>query len=203
MMRKKGKKSKLIEYPFVSICTPTFNRRPFIPSLIKCINLQDYPKNKFEWIVIDDGTDKVEDLFKDVENVNYTYCEEKLSLGKKRNMLHKLSKGDIIVYIDDDDYYPPNRISHAVEKLQKNPNVMIAGSSELYIYFEDIKSIYQFGPYHNNHATAATFAFKKELLEDSSFNDEACIAEEKHFLKDYTLPIIQLDPLKTILVFSS
>ena len=36
--------------PNVSICTPTFNRRPFLPSLIKCISAQDYPHEKIEWI---------------------------------------------------------------------------------------------------------------------------------------------------------
>ena len=29
-------KIKLSKQPFVSICTPTFNRRPFIPVIIKC-----------------------------------------------------------------------------------------------------------------------------------------------------------------------
>ena len=28
------------------------------------------------------------------------------------------------------------------------------------------------------------------------------LAEEKHFLKNYTIPFVQLDPMKTILVFS-
>merc|ERR1711998_175706 len=50
--------------------------------------------------------------------------------------------------------------------------------------------------------TAATFAFRKELLKISSYDETACLAEEKKFLKDYTIPFVQLDPLKTILVFS-
>ena len=41
-----------VEKPFVSICTPTFNRRPFIPYIIKCIENQDYPKEKMEWIIM-------------------------------------------------------------------------------------------------------------------------------------------------------
>ena len=57
--------------PFVSICTPTFNRRPFIPYTIKCIEKQDYPKDKIEWIIIDDGSDKIEDLVKDLSYVKY------------------------------------------------------------------------------------------------------------------------------------
>lgn len=33
--------------------------------------------------------------------------------------MHEKSKGDILVYMDDDDYYPPERVSHAVETLLK------------------------------------------------------------------------------------
>jgi hypothetical protein len=104
--------------------------------------------------------------------------------------------------MDDDDYYPPERISHAVEKLQSDSSVLCAGSSEIYIYFKHIKEMYQFGPYGPKHATAGTFAFKRKLLETSVYDNDACLAEEKAFLKDYTVPFIQLDPIKTILVFS-
>jgi hypothetical protein len=62
--------------------------------------------------------------------------------------------------------------------------------------------MWKFGPYGPNHSTAATFAFKRELLKMTSYNEEAALAEEKHFLKDYSIPLTQLDPLKTILVFS-
>jgi hypothetical protein len=116
--------------------------------------------------------------------------------------MHEKSKGDIIVYMDDDDYYHEERVSHAVDMLKSNKKALCAGSSEIYIYFNDLKLIYKFGPYGPNHATAGTFAFKRELLNITSYNEEACLAEEKHFLKDYTIPFVQLNPLKTILVFS-
>ena len=190
------------ELPFVSVCTPTFNRRPFIEYMIKCFLNQDYPKDKMEWIIIDDGTDKISDLIKDVKCVKYYKYDKKMSLGKKRNIMHEKSKGDIIVYMDDDDYYPPERVSHAVVTLLKDPKALCAGSSEIYIYFKHIQKLYQFGPYSPNHATAGTFAFKKELLKDHSYQDGAALAEEKHFLKNYTVPFVQLDPLKTILVVS-
>ena len=123
-------------------------------------------------------------------------------LGKKRNIMHDKSKGDFIVYMDDDDFYPPDRVSHAVETLQKNPKALCAGSSEMYIYFKHIHKMYQFGPYGPNHATAGTFAFRKELLQQTRYEEGAALAEEKHFLKNYTIPFVQLDPMKTILVFS-
>jgi len=198
----KHKKQHKIQLPLVSICTPTFNRRPFIPYIIKCVEHQLYPKDKIEWIIIDDGTDKIEDLVKHLPYVKYFKCDTKLTLGKKRNMSHEKSTGDIIIYMDDDDYYPPERISHAVQKLQQNPNVLCAGSSEMYIYFKHVHKMYKFGPYAPNHATAATFAFRKELLLQTSYDESSCVAEEKHFLKNYTIPMVQLDSMKTILVFS-
>jgi glycosyltransferase involved in cell wall biosynthesis len=155
-----------------------------------------------EWIIIDDGTDKIEDLVKDIPQVKYFKYEEKMTLGVKRNLTNSKASGDILIYMDDDDYYPPERVSHAVETLRKNPKALCAGSSEMYIYFKHIHKMYKFGPYGPNHATAATFAFRKELLKQTKFNETACVAEEKKFLKDYTIPFVQLDPKKTILVFS-
>lgn len=197
-----GKKKHKKELPFVSICTPTFNRRPFFEYTIKCYNHQDYPHDKMEWIIIDDGTDKIEDLVKDIPGVKYFKYDQKMTLGKKRNLMHEKSKGDILVYMDDDDYYPPERVSHSVNMLQTHPNALCAGASEIYIYFKHIDKMYQFGPYGPNHATAGTFAFKRKLLENHKYNDTAALAEEKEFLNNYTVPFVQLEPKKTILVFS-
>lgn len=196
-----GKKKQL---PFVSICTPTFNRRPFIPIMLQCFKNQDYPKDRMEWIIVDDGTDKIEDLLKDADipQIKYFPIDKKMSLGAKRNFMHTKTKGAFLVYMDDDDYYPPERVSHAVQKLQDNPQALCAGSSELYVYFKHISKMYQAGPYGPNHATAGTFAFRRELLNQTKYDDTAALAEEKEFLKNYTIPLVQLDPMKAILVFS-
>ena len=190
------------KYPFVSVCTPTFNRRPFINAMIKCFDNQDYPHDRMEWIIIDDGTDPVEDMVASHPRVKYFKYDTKMTLGKKRNLLHDKSRGEILVYMDDDDYYPPQRVSHAVEMLVSHPEALCAGSSEIYIYFKHIGQMKRFGPYGPNHATAGTFAFKRKLLKNNRYNDDACLAEERAFLKDYTVPFVQLNPLKVILVFS-
>ena len=188
----------------VSICTPTFNRRPFIPFMIQCFLLQTYPRHRMEWIIIDDGTDPVGDLIEsfNIPQIRYIRLTEKVTLGKKRNMCNDAARGDILVYADDDDYYPPERVSHAVDMLMKHPEAQCAGSSVMFLYFNHIQKMYQFGPYGPNHSTAATFAFRRTLLETSRFDEFSSVAEEKHFLKNYTVPFVQLDPLKSILVFS-
>lgn len=188
--------------PFVSVCTPTFNRRPFVEMMIACFNSQDYPKERMEWIIVDDGSDLIEDMVAQHPSVKYFKYVKKMTLGKKRNIMHDKAKGDIIVYMDDDDFYPPDRVSHAVERLMANPGALCAGASEMYIYFNDRKKMVQFGPYGKAHATAGTFAFRRALLKDSRYNEDACLAEEREFLKNYTVPFVQLEPLKTILVFS-
>jgi glycosyltransferase involved in cell wall biosynthesis len=184
----------------VSICTVTFNRRPFIPSMIQCVQHQNYT-GPMEWIIVDDGTDPIGDLVSHLPNVKYIRLETKHTLGKKRNIMHSYATGDILVYMDDDDYYPKERVSHAVEQLTSS-TALCAGSSILHIYFEHIDKIIEFGPYGPNHATAGTFALKRELLSQTSYDESASMAEEKHFLKNYTIPFVQLDPKKTILVVS-
>jgi glycosyltransferase involved in cell wall biosynthesis len=62
-----------------------------------------------EWIILDDGTDCVKDVFdtlaKDIPNLRYIRLKEKKLIGGKRNILNAEAKGDIIVAMDDDDFY--------------------------------------------------------------------------------------------------
>jgi len=197
--------------PFVSICTPTFNRRPFIPISFEIFKNQNYPKNRLEWIIVDDGTDSIADLIEsaNIPQIKYFRVNEKMSLGKKRNYMHSLisENSEYIIYFDDDDWYPHDRISHSIDMLEKNPSCLIAGSSELYCYFKPLNSnespqLIQFGPYNANHSTAGTFCFHRKLLSITRYDDSKELAEEKDFLKNYNIPLLQLNPLKTILVFS-
>ena len=162
-----------------------------------------------EWVIIDDGEESVEELFKDPsiseetkKCIKYIRVEEKMKLGRKRNFMHEQCKGEIIVYMDDDDFYPPERVNHAVNRLRSQPQALASGASLLYIYFKHIDKIYRFGPYGPSHSTAGTFAFKRELLKETKYDDDAEMAEEKQFLKNYTVPFVQLDTMKTILVFA-
>jgi glycosyltransferase involved in cell wall biosynthesis len=196
-------------HPFVSVITPTFNRRRFIPSLIACYKHQTYPKEHMEWIVLDDGSDSVEDLFvgpkaltAGLPNVRYIRLEEKKTIGAKRNRLNEEVRGEILVAMDDDDYYPPERVAAAVQAFKKNPGKELAGSSEIYMYYTDLKLIYKLGPYNPNHATNGTMAWRKSYSLKHRYDETVTHSEEKSFLEDYKHPMIQLDPHKVMLVMS-
>ena len=57
------------------------------------------------------------------------------------------------------------------------------------------------GPFNSNHATANTFAFRRSLLDKTRYEDAATHAEEKAFLKNYSFPMVQLDPRHTVICF--
>lgn len=194
-------------YPFVSVLTPTYNRRRFIPHLIACYKAQTYPAHRMEWIVLDDGTDSVEDLFRGplvagIPNLRYIRLPEKLTIGAKRNRLNDAACGDIMVAMDDDDYYVPERVSAAVVAFRKNPRIELAGSSEVFMYYTDIQTIYKLGPYTPTHATNGTMAWRASYARAHRYDETVTHAEEKSYLEDYKHPMIQLDPMKVMLVMS-
>lgn len=193
-----------MNHPFVSVLTPTYNRRKFLPSLIECYKAQEYPKQNMEWIILDDGEDCVKDVFDscNIPNLRYIRLPVKALIGEKRNILNKEAKGSILVAMDDDDYYTPKRVSHVVNKLLANPKIQVVGCTEIYLYFTDTKTIYKCGPYAQNHATNGTMAWRKEYSNKHLYDETVAFAEEKSFLKNYSTPLLQLDPLQVMLVMS-
>lgn len=191
-------------WPFVSVITPTYNRRRFIPYLIKCYKSQEYRADRMEWIILDDGSDPVKDLFEglDIPNLRYIHSGEKQNIGAKRNRLNNEARGDIIVAMDDDDYYPPERVSSVVKAFKQKPQFQLAGASEVYMYYSDIKAIYKLGPYNPNHATNGTMAWKKSYADTHAYDETVTHAEEKSFLEEYKHPMIQLNPRQVMLVMS-
>lgn len=194
------------ELPFVSVLTPTYNRRRFLANAIACYKSQDYPKDRMEWIILDDGSDAVGDIFEAasavIPNIRYVRSAERTLIGAKRNELHRLARGEILLSWDDDDFYPPERVSHAVEKLQSVPDVQVAGSSTIYIYFSDVKLIHRLGPFSQRHATNGTMAVRREFALTHFYDETVSHGEEESFLNYFSFPMIQLSPLKVMLVMS-
>lgn len=196
--------------PFVSVVTPTYNRGRFIAASVACYKAQTYPKDRMEWIVLDDGTEKIENEFleltKDLPNIRYISLAEKVNIGEKRNRLNQEARGDIIVCWDDDDYYYPERVAHAVVKLEGNTKYEVAGSSEMYMGFTDDGTIVRLGPYTPifgpNHATNGTMAYRKSFAKTHFYDETVTFSEEASFLQKYKVPLVQLDPKKVMFVIA-
>jgi glycosyltransferase involved in cell wall biosynthesis len=131
-----------MEYPSVSILTPSYNRRRFAQLIIYNLLNMDYDKNKLEWCIIDDGQ---EPLFTDETlkqtretlkplKINYKYETVKRDIGVKRNALVKMSKNKICIMMDDDDIYFSSYIKHSIDVLKKNKVGMVGSNHMLFVY---------------------------------------------------------------------
>ncbi len=80
-----------ITYPFVSIITPTYNRlNTFKLAMHNFLNTS-YPKDKLEWIIIDDGTVPVNPLIPKDPRIKYYYFDSEKKTELYNNMVEKLS----------------------------------------------------------------------------------------------------------------
>ena len=94
--------------PLVSCIMPTRDRRRFVPLAIEYFLRQEYPSR--ELIVVDDGTDRVDDLMPADPRVRYL-AVPRSSIGDKRNIAVRAAAGEYIAHWDDDDWYAPTRLS--------------------------------------------------------------------------------------------
>lgn len=184
--------------PYVSVICPTYNRRRFLPNLIHQFMNQTYPQMHMELVILDDSTESNNDIIPQRTNIKYHYKSEKMILGYKRNYLNTLTSGDIIVCFDDDDFYSPERVAHAVHTLT-NSKCLIAASSIIHIYYKQLDAIMKFGPYAPNHGTNGTMAYKKEYLRNHGYLDDKEKAEEAHFTNNFSEPLVQLNPHKVMI----
>ena len=203
--------------PTVSILTVTqYSRRECMLVLSGLIKQQIY-KNIAEWVIVEGSQTHAEAtanetyLFSQLAmqtlpfNIKYipyntfSGSQQPRYLSDLRNNGNNACRGDIIVCMDDDDYYPPTRISHAVHMLTTS-NALIAGCSRSYIYFYLTRSFFQSKGFGEGHSTNNCFAYKREYLENHSHENGLSRGEEPSFTNNFTEPMIQLDPMKTIVI---
>lgn len=97
--------------PFVSVIIPTFNRDDPLINTLKCMLSEDYPS--FEVIVIDQSVKvfprKNEFLKQIKDNICY-YKSDEQNAAVARNIGIKKSKGEILLFLDDDVVFKPGLI---------------------------------------------------------------------------------------------
>lgn len=197
----------------VSIVTISqYARANFLEVLAECIRCQDYP-NIIEWVIVDTsfvGYQKTQFSLVDMitKFINSDglpkvifHKATKNNIGGWRNEGNTVVSGDIVVCMDDDDYYPPNRVSHAVEKL-KDKNKLIAGCDKLFFYDIHHKHMYQFNGFGPMHSTNNCMAYWAEYGRNHFYDENVTHAEEDAFTNKFTIPMEQLDADKTVLQFS-
>ena len=206
--------TKIIKQNSVSIITVSqYKRFESIKILYSMICYQTY-KNIKEWVIVEGSLNKenseinkqclipfIEEI-NAKKNINVIYIEYTgLKLGGLRNLGNNKCTSDIIVCMDDDDYYPPERVSEAVQKLT-NSSYLIGGVSDVYLYDFFLNKLFKFKGFMEYHSTNNCMAFKKEYLKTHQHNPEIIVGEERSFTMEFSTPLVKLDSKKTIIAIS-
>jgi glycosyltransferase involved in cell wall biosynthesis len=116
--------------PFVTVLVDTYNHESFIEEAINSILQQDFPASEMEILVVDDGsTDQTPELVR--------------KFGPRVRLLHKVNggqasafnmgiieaRGEIVAFLDGDDWWVPNKVKRVAEVFACHPEVGITGHS--------------------------------------------------------------------------
>lgn len=181
-------------------CTPTRNRGWTQSFSEYCMRTQTMQPD--HWIVLD-NSDTPEQGWVASQALTVKRVEGTQTIAWMRNHMLSMALGlgaEFIVFWDDDDYYPPQRIRTGVEAMCKNPNAEIAGASMMYMMLTEQNCLMSVGPYADKHGTAGTLTIRRAYATMHRFDDSKKFAEEASFTRDWKAKLIQLPAEDTIVV---
>jgi hypothetical protein len=202
--------------PPISIITLLYNRRKFFDLACHNIMLSDYPKEKIEWIIVEDSDDPNEDASDRVVQVGlkaapltlvYVPLEKKTPIGEKRNLGIERAKNEIIVMMDDDDHYPETSIRRRVAWLTKHPwkpNAVACTTIACYDLLRGVSAV-NTPPWSlclSQRISEATLVFRKRWWEEQRFSVEANLSEGESLLKGRESDVLEVPPQQIIVAFS-
>ena len=116
----------------VDILIPTYQRKKFEKLITHNISIQSYPLIK-NVIIADDSNDN---LHLDINYSVLNYKVERMSIGAKRNFLLSKATSRYVVFMDTDDMYHPDYISHSIHTLLMSGK-SITGTSDMLMYYQE------------------------------------------------------------------
>ncbi len=162
----------------VSIITPSFNQAAYLEQTILSVLYQDY--SNIEYLVLDgDSTDNSVDIIRKYENrLAYWVSEKDNGQADAINKGFDRAKGEIIAWLNSDDYYLAGTVSSAVKIFEEHPHVVLV--------YGNMLAVDEHGKTFN------TLNYKQLTLEDLLCFQ--IIGQPAVFMRRSALKDIRLDP---------
>lgn len=175
-----------------SIITPTLNQSKYIRQTIDSVLLQDY--ENLELIVVDGGSsDGTLDILKEYREIKWI-SEPDSGAANALNKGFKMADGDIIAWLNSDDYYDENAISTIAKVFESDENADLVYGNLTFVdekgnvlfcnRTEEYKLETLVRKYADIVRQPCTF-FKKELLDKTGYLDESlkCVFDYDLFVR--------------------
>ena len=117
---------------YVSIVIATYNRSQMLRRALLSLDVLDFPKNRYEVIVVDDGSEDgtAETVSRTSRDVSFKlsyHRQENRKAGAARNLGIRHAKGEIIAFVDDDMIMPSEWLRKLLEPFRSDPEIGAAG----------------------------------------------------------------------------
>ncbi len=114
--------------PFVSILIDTYNHERFIEEAVQSALAQDYPVAQREILVVDDGsTDRTPEILAKFTSEIRILRKPNAGQASAFNLGIPQCRGEVIAFLDGDDWWAPNKISAVVQAFTSSPAVGLVG----------------------------------------------------------------------------
>ena len=196
--------------PLISVVTPTYHRQKLFDIALHSILSADYPRDKMEWVIVEDGTDpalsareKIISFQLQVPELSIRYIpiDGHMSVGEKRNVGVEYSKHEIILFLDDDDHYPSTSFRRRVAWLLCNDKKKIASCTTIALY--DLvhgTSAVNVPPYHlplSQRISEATLTFHKSAWRERPF-PAVSLAEGEGWIEGREHEVTEMSPQQIV-----
>ena len=180
----------------ITVLVPIFNQEKYIGRCLRSLLSQNYNKNLYEIIVINDGsidrTSYALDLFKD--DIKIIKNKKNLGLPASLNLGIKKSKSEFIVRVDSDDYVNSNFLN--VLKLYLEFNKSVDAVACDYLLINDKEKILSRENCLKKPIACGIMFKKKQLIKIGMYDETFLMNEERdlriRFLKKYKISRIEI-----------